>query len=451
MANERWLWAMLLWAVAGLGCFACRRRSPVFLPTLAFVGTALNGSFYAIATLFVEPSSWRNLAHMSDEMFVATQKEYLAFALGLAAAAWIATNFGPRRAERAVRLRTDESQQLTARDFVISCALVLVGGALYAIYVKSVGMSALSNREDYAEKYLLGQGLGPLQLGLWMAIAGCLWAEASPLARAEKQVFRAVALAIAAWSLAVISVRTNLAILALGYLVITCRARGWELRRVRPALVVVLAALYLLLETFSLFRSTYRGDVGEALWLIQARGAESLSAAVGGSELSHPFITASEVFAAREPAELAGKSLVDGVLAFVPRGLYPDRPPMLAEQFVRTNYMDLASRGGGAAFSLVAEGWLNFGSLIGPWLFGCAMGLLLFWVERRCELVPHGLVARLAPYFAFYVAVQHRNEFASLAKQVFILGGVVTPFWLLGLAVAGVLTGRTLMRSPQTQ
>jgi len=447
MASERYFWAALLWIVVGFTVFACRRRSPVFLPTLALIGTALNGSFYPVATTFVEASSWRNTSHLSEDILVGAQQQYIAFAVGLAVAAWLASQFSgrePHAPSHAERLH------VASRDFVIACTLVVVGGALYAAYVQKVGINALTDHEDYAFKYLLSQGLGPLQLGLWMAIAGCLWAEASPLSRIEKNVFLVVAAGIAVWSIAVISVRTNFAILALGYLTILARRRGWQLRRVRPSLIVGMAALYLLLETFALLRGAYKGDFAQALWMIQGRGMESVSAAIGGSELSHPFITAAEVMADREPGELAGQSLLNGVLAFAPRGLYPDRPLMLSEQFVRANYVDLAARGGGAAFSLVAEGWLNFGSLLGPLVFGCAMGLLLFWVERRWSRSPHGFVARIAPYFAFYVAIEHRNEFATLSKQVFILTAVCAPVWILGRAAASVLTGRTLGSQTRT-
>jgi hypothetical protein len=77
---------------------------------------------------------------------------------------------------------------------------------------------------------------------------------------------------------------------------------------------------------------------------------------------------------------------------------------------------------------------------------------LLTWVEFRWDLAPHGLLARIAPYFAFYVAVEHRNEFATLAKQVCILSACVVPIWIAGRAAAAVLTGRTLLRvAPATR
>jgi len=208
--------------------------------------------------------------------------------------------------------------------------------------------------------------------------------------------------------------------------------------------------LYAGLESFALLRGVYRGDFAQALTRLEAQGELVFAAAVGGSELSHPFITAGEVLREREAGELAGQSIVDGVAACLPRGLYPDRPLYLSEQFVRSNYADLAARGGGAAFSLVAEAWLDFGSVLGPLAFGLAMGLLLAWCERRRESVPDGILARLLPYFVFYVAMQHRNEFGTLFKQVFMIALVVVPLALAGETLAAALRGARVQSRRRT-
>ncbi|MCC7014024.1 MAG: hypothetical protein IT454_15815 [Planctomycetes bacterium] len=436
METERVLWIVLLWSTVAAGLYLLRRRSPFHLPVLALGVTALVGSFFPIASAFIEPSSWRNLDFLSPDIVVATQAQYACFALGLLASVLLSAQVGwlaPARAVEEGAPRADSD----ARDLCVATLLVLTGLALYGLYVQRVGTAALFDREDYAHKYLLSQGLGPLQFGLPTAIVGCLWAEASDLPRALKNMFLPVALAIIAWTVAFISVRTNAVILVLGYLSIVAWRRRLELRGVRLSLLCALLALYLALESFALFRGVYRGDLAEALWILQTQGERAIASAVGGSELSHPFVTAGEILRGREAGELAGRSLLDGIAACLPRGLYPERPLMLSEQFVRSNYAELAARGGGAAFSLVAEGWLNFGAAIGPALFGLALGGLLAWVERRRELAPEGLVARVLPFFVFYVAMQHRNEFGTLFKQVFMVALVVLPCFLAGDAIAG--------------
>lgn len=434
-----------LWTLVGLGLWSLRRRSPLHMPTIALVVTGLVGSFYPLASSCIEPSSWRNLDLLSPSVVLDTQLQYVAFAGGLLAALFLAANL--RWNERGA---ANPSSSAATRDLAVGSLLVLVGLGLYATYARQVGFAALTDREDYALKYLLGRGLGPLQLGMPIMIVGCLWIEASALARSTKNLFLPVAVGICIWSVAFISVRTNAVVLVVGYLSILARRRNFQLRSIRPWMVAGALLLYAGLESFALLRGVYRGDFAQALTRLEAQGELVFAAAVGGSELSHPFITAGEVLREREAGELAGQSIVDGVAACLPRGLYPDRPLYLSEQFVRSNYADLAARGGGAAFSLVAEAWLDFGSVLGPLAFGLAMGLLLAWCERRRESVPDGILARLLPYFVFYVAMQHRNEFGTLFKQVFMIALVVVPLALAGETLAAALRGARVQSRRRT-
>jgi len=425
-----------LWTFVMVGLWNLRRRSPLHTPTIAFVVTGLVGSFYPLASTWIEPSSWRNLDLLSPSVVLETQAQYVAFAAGLLLALVLAASLGWNEARTAPPRPT----QLD-RDLLVGGLLVAVGLALYVAYARQVGFAALTDREDYALKYLRGRGLGPLQLGMPIMIVGCLWIEASALPRATKNLFLPIALGICVWSVAFLSVRTNAVVLIVGYLAVLSRRSNFELRSIRPWMVASALVLYACLESFALLRGVYRGDLAQALTRLEAQGELVFAAAVGGSELSHPFITAGEILREREAGELAGQSLVDGVAACLPRGLYPDRPLYLSEQFVRSNYAELADRGGGTAFSLVAEAWLNFGSLLGPLLFGLAMGLVLAWCERRRDLAPDGVTARVLPYFVFYVAMQHRNESGTLFKQVFMIALVVLPVVFAGETLAYALRG----------
>src|SRR6185295_11742780 len=98
-------------------------------------------------------------------------------------------------------------------------------------------------------------------------------------------------------------------------------------------------------------------------------------------------------------------------LALVPVGLATDRPRLLSEIFVRQNYTALAATGGGTAFSLVAEAWLDFGPLIGALVVGLIAGVILILVEHCRAVQPHGMLARIAPYLVFFVVIGHRSEF----------------------------------------
>lgn len=414
---ERILIAIAMWACLGAALFVLRRQSPLHLCVLAVLSTALVGAFYPVLTVFVEASSWRNVAQASESVVQGVQFEYLAFAAGMALAvtgAWL-LGWVPRGCSEIVE---HDDPRVRHRDTWVSILLLGLGGALYAGYVAKVGMSALLNRDDYAEKYLLSQGLGPLAFGLNMMMAACLWAEASRISPVLRWSFRGVAVAIAVWSIAMISVRTNVVILAIGYGWVLCRARKIELKRVRPLLVALLLVMYAAMECFSLFRGASQ-EVGSAraLELIGQYSSDSLSSVVGGSELSHPFLTTLEVSTYELPGDLGGQSYLDAFPAYLPKAINPDAPKALSERFVRTQYSDLDERGGGTAFSIVAEAWWNFGSIFGPLIVGILAASVLLFVERIGARSPSSLVARLAPYCVYLVIIAHRSEFAVLFKQ----------------------------------
>lgn len=416
-------------ALLALGTtFAMRKRSPLHLFTLFVLASGLVGSFYPAVTLWVEPSTWRNLSSLTEDTVLAVQLEYVALLTGLSLACLVQAL--RRRLEPPETVRVRNPALVRYRDVVVSCGLFLLGALLYAGYVERIGTSALFNRQDYAEKYLLGSGLGLFAAGIKVMIAACLWAEAGAVPRAFRWGFRVAGALLAIWSIGFLSVRTNFVLILLGYAYLAVRARGFELRRVRPALVVVLALSYVGLESFALFRGAYRGDLGSAVASLGANAEASLSRAVGGSELGHPFITAMEVVQTRDPGELRGESWLQSVPILLPLALYPNRPPTLSQQFVWERYPAMARLGGGTAFSLVGEAWLNLGTFIGSMTIGLALGLLLLHIEWRAARSPDGFSARIAPSLLLLIAIGNRSEMATLVKQSFILAAPALALWI---------------------
>lgn len=405
-------------AAAGLAfavvLFCLRHRSPLHLLVILAGFTLLAGSFFPIATLFVEPLSWRNVVQAPDEDVVAVQVEYAAFAAGLAAATALA--FAAGRLGRETRPRNDAPGGRS--DLLAASALVVGGGVLYALFVQQVGLDTLTDRDDYAAKYLRSVGLGPLASGVNVMIAGVLWAEAGALGPRAKLAFRATGLAIAVWSLLFISVRTNAVILALGYGWIACARRGVTIARVRPALAVLCVVGWFSLEVVSLWRGAVKEAGADRAAEILVRNAESnVAAMVGGSELSHPFLTALEVRLHEHAGELGGASYWNALPALAPLALVPDRPLALAESFARQHYAEFAEQGGGTAFSLVAEAWWNFGAVGGSLLVGFLAGALLLFAEGCAARDPASALARVLPYFTFVCVIAHRSESAVLLKQ----------------------------------
>ncbi len=410
---------LVLGLVALSGTLFClRHRSPLHLAIVLAAFTLFVGNFFPIATLFVEPSSWRNVVQAPERDLLGVQREYAAFAFGLFGAAMAAFALGVT----ARKAPANAEARPTRSDALVATALVLGGAVLYVFFVRTVGIDALSSRDDYAEKYLRSVGLGPLASGINVMILGVLWAEAGELEARAKYAFRAVAIAICVWTLAVISVRTNFVILALGYAWIVCARRGITVARVRPALLAMAVCGWFSLELVSLWRGAVKeAGLDRATEMLVRNVDANLSAVVGGSEFSHPFLTALEVRTHAREGELGGASYWNAIPALAPLALVPDRPPALAQKFANENYAEFAEQGGGTAFSLVAEAWLNFGRIGGALLVGFLCGAALIALEAAARRWSSGTLARVVPYFTFLCITAHRSEFAVLLKQVVVI------------------------------
>ena len=446
MIVERLLLVLPLLAVTALTLWAVRNRSPLEPSILLVVATAIVGSYYPIGAALVKPLTWRHGAHLPEEVVLATQMQYLAFAVG---ACFVVGGVRIRRgSSRAVRMMVPQRKVAHAetdfRDLVIAGGLVVGGALLYSLYVMKVGLGPLLDRHNFAEKYRVSSGLGGLYLGLNLVIVGCLWAEASPLARWWKNVFRGVAAMVCTWAIAFIAVRHYAVALFLGYVYLACRHGRFTLARVRPGIAVALLVGYLGVEAFALLRASWRGSITDALVTVQRehKGLEqTLGQIVGGSELSHPFLTTMELMRFEEPGALAGSSYADALLGVLPLWLNPDRPPTPAQEFARRHYPSFEARGGGTAFSIVGEALWNFGVLLGPLAVGAALAWLLTRMERAAHGVGAGYAARFQPYLVHMVVLIHRGSAVSVAKHLF---SIAVPIMLL--ACAAHFLGNALRR-----
>ena len=96
-----------------------------------------------------------------------------------------------------------------------------------------------------------------------------------------------------------------------------------------------------------------------------------------------------------------GLLFIKQLLAFTPRVFWEGRPPFASEEFVQTFYPGLFEMGGGLGFSLVAEGYWDFG-LLGCILYGFLVGVL---GEKMYQL---------------FLQVKHREIFIFLYAIVFL-------------------------------
>lgn len=81
-----------------------------------------------------------------------------------------------------------------------------------------------------------------------------------------------------------------------------------------------------------------------------------------------------------------GSILFNQISSFVPRAIWPDRPPMGSELFVQTFYPGLFESGGGYGFFLPQDGYWDFG-LTGVFFYSLFFGMILesiyIWFSNR--------------------------------------------------------------------
>lgn len=440
--SERLFYAFALIAVCAIGLSLVRRQSPTSLPVLTLGISILCGIFYPLGSIWITPLSWRNIPNLSEESIVGSQVDYLAFGVGLVTAILIGGLLWKGLLKPAPKA-SNPTRRVVFRDTLIVWGLVSAGALLYGTYVAKIGLGTLVSTHDFADKYLASRGLGVFILGLNVMIFACLWSEASPVSKRTKWFMRAVAIGIFIWATFFIAVRTYSAAMIIGFLVIYARDRRVQLRHIRPRLVIMLIAAYLGMEGFAILRSTWRstGDLGAAIQLAQrADKDETFGAVVGGSELSHPFLTMAELTQYEEAGALMGRSYLDAVLSFVPLFIWDERPETLAQVYVAKYYPEVDERGGGTAFTFVGEAWWNFGHIFGPWLMGTALGLFLLFCQHRAVRRSHGLINRALPYCTHLVMLFHRTQVSATFKQVM---SVMLP--ALALAIFAELLWQVLL------
>lgn len=415
---ERWLLGLLGCALGLVCTLACRRRTPLHLGVILAGASAIVASFYPLVTTFVAPRTWRNVSHLDESAVVAAQGSYVLFLLGFTLSTLVVWARGGLRGGSAERAPRPEGYERW-RDGWVSLGLLVMGGALYLSYVRSVGLDTLVSRHDFAEKYLASEGRGTTMIGLSLVVLACLWAEGGQVGRALRWLFRAVSAGVILWSVFFLGQRSYAVAIGLGHLFLFVLHRRIEVRAVRPRVVVMLLLAYAGLELFALVRGAWQGSFVDAVAVVQGaseHGERTLGELVGGSELAHPFITTMEVERYERGGELGGSSYLQAPLVVLPRSLYPARPDTLAKVFVERYYPSVAARGGGTAFSLVAEGWWNFGAL-GPLFLGLAVAALAHGLDRRGARDPGGVVARFAPYSVHLALLAHRSAAGTTFKQ----------------------------------
>lgn len=144
-----------------------------------------------------------------------------------------------------------------------------------------------------------------------------------------------------------------------------------------------------------------------------------------------------------------GSIALNQVLAFVPRTLLPDRPPVASELFVQVFYPGVFESGGGYGFFLPQDGYWDFG-LAGVFFYSVVLGLALealyrwFLHRRQSDFL---VLLYAALYSQLVLSVVRSGLFASIKAA--LISSIPLLVVLLGIAAVRIALGRPIRAGRQ--
>ncbi|EYF03217.1 Hypothetical protein CAP_5721 [Chondromyces apiculatus DSM 436] len=396
----------------------------VLAPSLVKAGGArfhpLDPETFVPATYFLSAGYAPTLHLVLSRSFALSAAETSGFQvayLGAVGCALVCTALSKPRA--APEERSPLAPELLPRDWAVIAAGGL-GMLLVAVWVAQTGIDRLLSA-SYVETYQHEQGKGLLTAG-WFVVQLAIVHCAARVADIRAAGMKVPWVLYTALAVMVVLFLFNTALGRRGPLLwlIASVALCLHLSRVRvPRWWLAVGVGLIPIYAYAI--EGYRSQLGE--------GAEAQLASVqaGLSRLDNPFVIPEletvfgtlVIMVEQEPPILMypGESWVNAVLIQVPRPLWEDRPTSLSARYVWWMSPSFAREGGGLAFNMTAEGYLNlgyFGALLQIAVVTAVFffGPLAAHVGRMRDPLERALAACLGS-----VAYnQFRGELASLFK-----------------------------------
>ena len=402
--------------------FIARNKKLNDLSLILITSIFIVSIFFPVLSYFYEPITWRNLSGYTLKNVEYVQMQYLSFIIG---AILFYLTWGYKIDKfcnvESVNINNYRNALLVDKSSYLSVVLILIGSLLYIFYVQSIGIDTLINSKFMTDKYKSSIGKGFLNLGLNFVILGVLISESIRYGSNLKKIARILAFFVIVWALFFIQVRTYVAILIFGYLYIYIDRCEIKVSQLKIKYILGLIFIVILFELFSLLRSVISSDNSldfENIFKFAISNIEiGISSIVGGSDISHPFITFMEISRHEQSGWMMGQGFVDGVMSILPSFVWDDKPQTMAQWFAAKYYSSFSGQGGGTGSTLVGEIWLNFGGFIAPLVAGFLISLFLFWVQLKGKLRSQGLIALSIPYFTFPLLFVERVGLVATFKH----------------------------------
>lgn len=218
--------------------------------------------------------------------------------------------------------------------------------------------------------------------------------------------------------------------MSLAFLMIASPFTRRSLRPIQAAVILAgaVAAGLLAFNAYSLHR-------GGAELTVQSVLTPSYGL-IEGSDAGGPFGSIQYVFGSPRKLQF-GASYLDIAYLMVPKAIWPGRPLDLAEQFARDTIPNWVP-GRGRGFSLLAEAYLNLGSvgvLLQYLVLGYGWGFFWNWLRRLLSVYSQGAWEALYSTLGFLTLLTlHRGPVATGVKTLFVM--------ILPLVIASLVVDR---------
>ena len=209
-----------------------------------------------------------------------------------------------------------------------------------------------------------------------------------------------------------------------------------RMRSNRTGRIAIRAALYLFVNLITVARRTADPIqmLGYVVTYLTDVGASGLGLAASGELVTganlHKLI---EGLNSGLSDYMYGRNVINEILVFVPRVLYPDRPNSMAEEFVAQFYPGVLEAGGGYGFFILQEGYWMLGLpgiLISMYLYGFGLERLYRWFLRNS----HSTLATVLyawVYSILVVSSVRGGIVSSLRAALFVAFPLLCLWWCL--------------------